>query len=174
MFTEIDASDQLPHHYKVDALGGDVGAQGTGGGEDVKHSGGAHVGEELHTAAQLQKTAFGTVVGRLRIPFGAAHRTQQHTVGGQALGKTLVRQGNAVSVNGVAAHGRFGVGEAVTEFFGHGVQYGDGFRYDLRADAVAADHGDVLVHSVASFALREAIRPPLAIMSLMKGGKGSA
>ena len=62
----------------------------------------------------------------------------------------------------------------MAELLGHGLQHRDGISYDLGADAAALDDGDILVHARASFAFKKAIRPPLAIMSLMKGGKGSA
>ena len=62
----------------------------------------------------------------------------------------------------------------MAEFGGHGVQHPDGLLHNLGADAVAPDHRNVLVHWAAPFAFREAISPPFAIISLMKGGKGSA
>ena len=62
----------------------------------------------------------------------------------------------------------------MAELLRHGVQHAYGFLYDLGADAVAPDDGDGLVHLSAFPAFREAMSPPFSIMSLMKGGKGSA
>ena len=56
----------------------------------------------------------------------------------------------------------------------HRVQNADGLCNDFGADAIAPDDGNVPVHCAASFAFNEAIRPPFAIISLMKGGNGSA
>ena len=174
VLAEIHAPDELPDHHEVNALGRDIRAQGAGRGQVREHPGGPDVGVQPHGAPELQQAPLRPLVGGLVIPLGAAHGAQQHAVGLHASLQAGVRQGHAEGVDGIAAHGGVLIGKGVAEFGGHGVQHGHGFGHDLGADAVALDDGNRLIHARASFAFREAIRPPLVIMSLMKGGNGSA
>ena len=66
------------------------------------------------------------------------------------------------------------ISEGVAELGSHGIQHPDGLPHDFGADAVTPDDRNGLIHCAASFALRDAMSPPLAIMSLINGGKGSA
>ena len=174
VLAEVHAADQLPHHHKVDAAGRDIRPEGAGVGQLGEHPGGTDICIQPHSAPQLEKSPFGTVCGGLVIPLGATHRAQQNAVGLQTGFQTGIRQRDAEGVNGVAAHGGVHIGEGVAEFFSHRIQNLDGLPYDLRADAVSLDDCDGLVHCAASLSFRDAIRPPLAIMSLINGGKGSA
>ena len=77
-------------------------------------------------------------------------------------------------INSVTAHRSLGIGESVAKLFCHTVQYMNGLCHDLRTNTVTANHGNRFIHCAAPFAFNDAIRPPLVIMSLIKGGKGSA
>ena len=99
---------------------------------------------------------------------------QRHSQTRQKMSRIIDELGAALFDVGAAAHRGVYIGEGMAEFGGHGVQNAHSFADDLGADAVAFDNGNRLTHFVASLSFREAIRPPLAIMSLINGGKGSA
>ncbi len=174
MLTEVHAADQLPYYHKVNASGRDISPQRTGGRQVVEHPGGTDVGVQPHGGPQLQKPPLRTVRGGLAVPLRTAYRAKKHAVRPKARGKAFVRQGDSVDINGIPAHGGLLVGKAVAEFYRRRVQYPNRFSYNLGTNAVAPNHSYRLVHASAFPAFREAISPPLAIMSLMNGGKGSA
>jgi len=57
-----------------------------------KHSAGAD-GVDAHVLADAQQSALGALFERQAIPFGAAHRTHQHRIGGNRLDEGFVGSG---------------------------------------------------------------------------------
>ena len=146
VIAEVHAADELTHDDEVDALRHDLRLQGAGRGQLGPDLGRAVVGVQAHAGAQAQQALFRALLPGQALPFGAAHGTQQHAVGGQALVQLVLGQGVAVFVDGFTAHGGVGVVEGVAVLFGHLVKHADGLLDDLRAGAVAPDDSNVLFH----------------------------
>ena len=147
VLAEVDAADELTHDDEVDALGHDLGLEGAGRGQLGPDLGRAVVGVQAHAGAQAQQALFRALLPGQALPFGAAHGTQQHAVGGQALVQLVLGQGVAVFVDGLAAHCGVGVVEGVAVLFGHLIENAEGLLHDLGAGAVAPDDSNVFFHS---------------------------
>ena len=104
----------------------------------------AKIGEKAQRRPDAQQAGLRPEVSRQGIPFRAAHRAQQHRIGGKTGIHRFLGQGDAGGVDGAAAHERIRVVQLIAELFPRGVQHPDGLGHDLRADAVAAQQRDVV------------------------------
>ena len=152
VLAEVHAADQLPDNEEVDALCHDLRLEGAGGSQLGPDLGGAEVGVKAHAGTEAEQAFLGALIAGHPLPLGAAHRTQQDAVGGQALVQLVLRQRVAVLVNGLAAHGSVGIVERMAILFGHLIENTEGLLHDFRAGAIAPDDGNILLHSsVTSF-----------------------
>ena len=102
---------------------------------------------KFRPGTEAEQAFLGALIAGHPLPLGAAHGTQQHAVGGQALVQLVLGQGVAVFVDGFTAHGGVGVVEGVAVLFGHLIKHPDGLFHDLGAGAVAPDDSNVFFHS---------------------------
>ncbi|MPM77111.1 hypothetical protein SDC9_124111 [bioreactor metagenome] len=171
---EVDAAGKLAHHHQVDALFSGLLFQGAGVDEGGTQCGGTEIGVKPQVLADGQQALFRAQGGGQIVPFGAAHRAQQHRVAGSAQRGGSLGIGGSGGVDGAAAQQHIGVGEAVTKFLAHRVQHPDGLGNHLGADTVAPDQRDFVIHWAASLAFRDFSSPPSRMMPWIKGGKGAA
>ncbi len=144
--SEVDAAGQLPHDEDIQALPYDLGLQRGGIGQLRKDHGRPQVGEEAQLLAQPQERTLRTLVAGHIVPFGAAHRREQHGIAGPARIQRLSGQTGAHGVDGRAARQDLHIVEVMAEFGGDGVQDLQGLAGDLRADAVPGNDSDLIVH----------------------------
>ncbi len=128
---KVHAADQLTHDDEIDALCHDLRLQGAGRSQLGPDLGRAVVGVQAHARTQAQQALLRALLTGQALPLGAAHGTQQDTVGSKALVQLVLGQRVAVLVNGFAAHGGIGVVEGVAVLFSHLVKHADGLLDDL-------------------------------------------
>ena len=163
MLAKIDAADELAHDDEIDALFDNRFFQRRSVRElrpDLRR---AVVAVNTHTRAQAQQTLFRALRARHIVPLVAAYGAEQHTVGSYALIEHFLRQRVAPLIDGTAAHIDVCIMKGVSVQLCNFIQYAERFVYDLRADAVAADHRDVLRH-LFSASLRDFSKPPALMM----------
>ena len=144
---EIDAARQFAHDDEIKALGGDVGTQQARAGKFGEQGRGTQVGEQAEGLTDAEQATFGTDGGIDGVPLGAAHRAEEHRIGGFAGLHGGVGQRHAHGVDGGAAEQGFRHGERMTEFLFHGAKHFHGFGNNLGANAVTRQQADRLLHS---------------------------
>ena len=148
VIAEVHAADQFPHDDKINALCHDLGLQGLAGASCGQIFAGRLLAYSPIPARSRSRPFFRPLFPGQTLPFGAAHRAQQHAVGGKALIQLVLGQRVAVFINGFAAHGGSGIVEGVAVLFGHLIQHPEGLFYDLRAGAIAPDDSNIFFHEV--------------------------
>ena len=146
------------------------------------------IGIQAEILSDRQQSGFGPLSGRpVRSPLGTSDGTQQHSVAGAALLRSPFWIRDAVFVCGAAAQVHVCVRKCVAEPLAHGINDPHSFVHNFRADAVAADQRNFIIHKTASFRIvfccglyfarprffNEFIRPPASMMPLTKSGNGT-
>ena len=103
---EIDAAGQFTHNQNVEVVADDVLLERGRRAQFRENQRRAQVRKEPERRADAQKALFRAVMGRLAVPFRAAHRAQQRAVGRLADVDRLLRQRHARRVDRGAAEQR--------------------------------------------------------------------
>ena len=136
---EVEAAKQFAHKKDVCAVD-NFRAEGAVDGEFLECESGTQVGESTQGRADLKQAGLGTLVGRQRIKFVAAHCAEQHGIGVQRGGKSVGGQGRAVLDNGHAADAALSEGKFVTAQCGGFLEDSNCFIRNFGTDAVAGDY----------------------------------
>ena len=99
---EVEPAKQLADEQNVGAFD-DLRPQRAVDGEFFEREGGTQIGESAERGANLQQAGFGALVRGQGIEFVAAHRAQQHGVGGERGSERVGGQRRAVLHNRDAA-----------------------------------------------------------------------
>ena len=143
--TEVDAARELAHADHVEAVFGDVAAQGREALEAFVEAGRTQVAEEFVALSQGEQRAhFGAGLVRERVPLRAAHGAEQNGVGPVAGLDGFVGQRPAAGVDGGAADQALVAGDREAEFLRRCVHDLQCLGHDFGADAVAGEDGDVM------------------------------
>ena len=159
MLSEVNAANQLPDNDKINSLVHNGLLQGRGIRQLRPDLGRTVVGVNAHAGSEPQQALFGTHIAGNIIPLRAANGTQQHTVGSAALVQLPLGQRIAILIDGAAAHIHIGIGKFVTVEVSHLIQHQQCLIHDLRADAVTANHCNILFHGLTPPSARPAGRP---------------
>ena len=124
-----------------------MGLEDAGAGEFGIDLDRADVGEDVELGAQGEEAVLGAGWSRGVVPLGAADGAEEDGVGGGGQVPHLVGERCAVPVDRDAANVAVVQDEVMAEGAAHGLQGLDALRGNLGADAVAAEDGDVEIHS---------------------------
>ena len=151
-FAEVQASGELAHDHKVDALD-DLGLKRGGACERIEDLHGTQVGVQTQALADTQKARLGARrAGIGGVPLRPAHGRKQHGIGGLCGFERSCRQRVAHRVDGGAADKRIGAGELHVVLLAHRFKNLHAFGNDFRADAVARQRANVVLrHRKPSF-----------------------
>ena len=144
----VKAAGQLPYHHHIHAIQ-NLRLQHAGLGQFRIDFHRADVGKDAQMRPQLQQSVLRAGRGRRVIPLRPAHRAEQHRVGVAGQFRHFRQQGSTVSVNGYAADIGVLPVKGMPKGAGYGIQGFDAFGGNFRADAVAAEDGNVKFHRVS-------------------------
>ena len=146
-FTEIQSAGQLPHNQHVETRFTDFLLQGTGCRQLVIEHRGPQIREQIQGLADSQKPCLRAQVGGKLVPGGfrgvSADGAHQHGVRCLCLRHGLLRQRDAVHVDGSPSHEDILKDHPVPISFRHLLQYFLRFSNNLRPDAVAGNACDM-------------------------------
>ena len=148
MLAEVNVAGQLAADENVEAVADDFRLDRAGVSERLVHLRRAQVDEQTERGAQTEQRLLRTLFTWNLVPLRAADRAEQHGIRVLADLDGLLGQRNAVLVDGAAACEDFLKIELVAELFADLVEHEHRFGYDFRADTVALDNSNIVIHGI--------------------------
>ena len=158
VFTKVNAANELTDNDEINSPRNDGFFQRRRVAELRPDLCRAVIGIDAHTRAQTQQALFRAHIAGDAIPLWTANCAEQNAVRRTADIQHLLRQGIAPFVDGAAAHINRLIGKAVAIQRCSLVQHAQRLPDNLRANAVAADNRNLLMHGPMPPSVMPAIR----------------
>ena len=148
MLAEVNVTGQFAADEDIEAVTDDLRLDRAGIRQRLVHLRRTQVDEQAQCGAQTEQRLLRTLSTRHIVPLGAAYRAEQHGIRILADLDGLIGQRDAVLVDRAATRKDLLKIEAVAELLADLIEYEHGLGYDLRADAVALYHCDIIIHGI--------------------------
>ena len=150
MRTKVDASRQLAHNDKINALSHKIFSERRRRSQLRKHPRRTQICVQFHARTQLQQPPFRAHIPWHAVVFRTAHSAQKHAVRFQALFQSFVGKRRAGLFNSLTAHEDLFKFKLMAENIRSALQNRHRLMHHFRTGIVALNHRNAFFHLSAS------------------------